>query len=463
VKNLRLNRRNFLKGAAGSSVALPLLSSTGALAQSGGAPKRLVVFFTPNGTIPETWSPDPDSGIGDALQTDPQVQTNYTLSPILQPLAPHQDDLIVVEGLEQRSTSDGPGDGHQKGMGHMLTGTPLQVGDAFTGGNGEPAGWAGGISIDQHIANAVGADTTFKSLELGVQVSGATVWTRMSYSGPGQPIPPENDPQQVFNRLFADFNEDPAELARVRARRRSVLDFVLGDFNALKPRLSAADRAKVDQHMTAIRAIETRLQAGPLPSCEVPPFTALPDHMNNDAFPAVGQQQMDLLVMALACDLTRVGSLQWSQSVGGTRFTWLGINDGHHGLSHDTNQATRDKLTQIDTWYAQQLAYLIQRMKEIPEGDGTLLDNTVILWTNELGEGASHTRKGMPYVLAGGCGGALNTGRYVYYPGSRDVEVLAQTKPHNNLLLTIANAMGLPDTSFGAAQHCTGNLSELLA
>jgi hypothetical protein len=458
---LRLSRRSFLKGAAGTSVALPLLQAGAASAQTT-PPKRLVVFFTPNGTIPENWSPDPGESIGDAFITTPQVETNFPLSPILQPLAPHQDDIIVVEGLEQRSTADGPGDGHQKGMGHMLTGTPLQTGDDFTGGNGEPAGWAGGISIDQHVANTIGMETRFKSLELGVQVHGATVWTRMNYAGPGQPLPPENDPAQVFERLFGDLNEDPQELARIRARRRSVLDFVVGDLNALMPRLGAEDRAKVDQHMTAVRALEQRLAAGPLASCQVPTIDAPPDFMANDNFPAVGQLQMDLLVLALACDMTRVASLMWSQSVGNIRFTWEGINEGHHTLSHDTNAPAREKLTTIDTWFASQLAYLIQRMKEVPEGGGTLLDNTAILWCNELGEGASHTRKSIPFVLAGGAGGALNTGRYVYYPGTKDVEILTQSTPHNNLLLTLANAMGLPDTNFGSSQHCTGNLSDLL-
>jgi hypothetical protein len=177
----------------------------------------------------------------------------------------------------------------------------------------------------------------------------------------------------------------------------------------------------------------------------------------NDSFPAVGSLQMDLLTMALACDITRVASLQWSRSVSQTRFSWLNITEGHHDLSHrpDDDAGAVDKLTRINTWYAQQLAGLISRLAATPDGaGGTLFDNTLILWCNELAKGNTHGRVGAPYVLAGSAGGALRTGRYLAYDG--------QGLPHNNLLVSILNAMGVPDTTFGRAEWCTGPLTGLL-
>ena len=452
------SRRQFLKGAAGLSFALPLSFAGNGRAQST-HPKRFVIFFTPNGTVQDKWSPYPDWNIFNS-ETD---ETGYPMSPILQPLEAHRDDLLVLEGIHQQSSSDGPGDGHQRGMGHMLTGRPLQEGNLFEGGgNSGSAGWAGGISVDQHIANHIGQDTKFPSLEFGVRVLGSTVWSRMCYAGAGLPIPPENDPNNAFNRIFADVTGDPEQVARLRSRRLSVLDFVLEEFQQLKPKLGAENRSKVEQHFDAVREIETRLlsDAQANESCQPPEATTTLNPTDPANFPEIGRLQMDLLVSSLACDLTRVASIQWTKSVGDIPFTWLGIQEGHHTLSHepDGNQAAQDKLTQINQWYASQFAYLIQKMKEIPEGDGTLLDNTVILWTNELGVGNSHTRNDMPYVLAGSAGGYFNTGRYLRYG-----TWLNSGPPHNDLLLTLVNSMGINDTSFGSPQHCDGPIANLLA
>src|SRR6185295_8077891 len=169
-----------------------------------------------------------------------------------------------------------------------------------------------------------------------------------------------------------------------------------------------------------------------------------------------GELQMDLLVLALGCGLTRVASLQWSRSVSQVRFTWLGIDDGHHDLSHrgDTDPDAIDKLRQINSWYAARFASLIDRMKKVDHGDGTtLLDSTLVLWCNELGKGNTHSRQNAPYVLAGRAGGALRTGRYLRYDG--DV-------PHNNLLVALLNAMDVPDTRFGKPEWCTGRLPNLI-
>ena len=194
-----------------------------------------------------------------------------------------------------------------------------------------------------------------------------------------------------------------------------------------------------------MREIETRLTTD-LVVRTTPPATIRSRRrvsaQANDSFPAVGALQMDLLTMALACDLTRVASLQWSRSVSQTRFTWLDITEGHHDLSHraDTDADAVNKLTQINTWYAQQIAGLIARLKATPDASGgTLFDNTLLLWCNELAKGNTHSRQDAPYVLAGNAGGALRTGRFLSYEG--------QGLPHNNLLVSMLNAMDVPDTT----------------
>jgi len=404
-------------------------------------PRRFVVFFSSCGSITSAFAPT----AGERGEHD------FQLSPILQPLEPHRDDIVVIEGVDQQG---GGGVGHQAGMGGMLTGAALNPGPFSAGASS--AGWASGISVDQRIAQAIGSDTAFQSLELGVQVGIADNMGRMCYAGSDRPIPPEDDPHRVFARVFADMTRDPAELARIRAHRLSVLDRVAGRFARLSARLGAADRQKLEGHLAAIREIETRLSPGPTrPACAVPSLSSGIDPKANDSFPAVGRAQMDLLVMALACDLTRVASLQWSRSASPVRFSWLDIAAAHHDLSHrgDDDQIAIDQLTRINRWYAEQLAYLIARMKEIPEGDGTLFDNTLILWCNELAKGNTHSRVDAHYVLAGSAGGALATGRYLRYEG--DV-------PHNNLLLSIIHAMGVDDGSFGNPQWCTGPLAGLV-
>jgi hypothetical protein len=452
-----LNRRTFLRGLGGVAIGLPLLNAMGCGRGGGGgaprarktaalgeAPKRFVVFFSANGTIPENWRPT-------------GTETAFALSTILAPLEPHKDQLVIIDGVDMESSNHGPGDGHQKGMGHMLTGIELLEGTEFTGGNGELVGWGGGISVDQAIANQIGGTTRFRSLELGVQVSGASVWSRMSYLGADQPIPPEDSPYSTFDRVFGDLGADPLGLAELRAKRHSVLDTVQDDYTALSSRLGNEDRVKVEAHLAAIRDIELRLDNGAEigGSCAIPSVDGGIDLDANDNFPLVGRMQMDLLVMALACDLTRVASLQWSNSVSNKRFTWLGIPDGHHDLSHlgDSDTVAIQKITDINRWYSEQFGYLLQKMKEIPEGEGTMLDNTLVIWCNELGKGNSHTRMNAPFVLAGGAGGALRTGRFLQYGG---------TVPHNDLLVSCMNAMGVDVDTFGNPAYCTGPLAGLL-
>jgi len=445
------SRRRVLRGALGAAIGLPFLESLPALPARALAaasvlatfPTRFVVMFSPSGTVPSAWTP-----VG--------TENQFTLSPILSPLANHQADIVVIGGVSQRG---GGGDGHQNGMAGMLTGQLLNPGP-FAGVGSAPAGWAAGPSVDQRVASVLGTTTQLRSLELGVQVGAADDYARMCYRDADQPLPPVEDPSQAYASIFTDLHTDPNLLARLRMRNQSILDTLGAQYARTASRLAAADRARLDQHLTAVRELERRLTTpfAPPPGgvCRdpAPPVGATGA---NDEFAAIGALQIDLLVMALACDLTRVASLQWSRALSPTRFTWLPvpIAEGHHELSHrgDDDAAAVDKLTRINQWYATQLANLMAKLKAVPEGEGTLLDHTLILWCNELAKGNTHSRVGAPYVLAGRAGGALRTGRFLAFAG--DV-------PHNNLLLAILKMMGLPDVTFGKPDWCTGPLPGLL-
>lgn len=442
-----LSRRTLLRGASGVAIALPFLEAMEARAQTVTSPKRLVVVFTANGTNQSKWGPPAGSN---------PTETNWQLGEVLAPLAAHKSKLLVLDRVDMESAHHGPGDGHQKGMAHWMTGTEIQSGELFTGGNGEKSGWGGGVSIDQLVASRIGNATSYNSLLFGVAVSGNNIWSRMSYSAPGVPVSPENNPQAMFDRIFAPLSQDAQQQARIRERRLSVLDYVRGDFQKLNATLGAADRAKLDAHLSTIREIEQRLSAEavePGANCVKPTRPGTLDFMSDANFATVGGLQMDLLAMALACDLTRVATLQWSKSVSQMTFPHIGITDRHHDLSHDgdTNTATQEKIAQINTWYAAQFAGLLDRMNAITEGASTMLDNSVVVWGNELGKGNSHTRRDVPFVLAGSAGGYFNTGRFLNLAGAW----------HNDLWVSVLNALGYSDTTFGNPAYCKAKLTQL--
>ena len=447
----RIGRRALLRGAGGIALGLPFLEAMtpfGRLAQAATPPpKRFLVFFSPDGNIHENWVPT-------------GTETAFTLSRILAPLEAHKQKLVILDGIENKvgGYSARPGDDHMKGMGTMLTGIGLLDGST-QGGAGDPAGLAGGISVDQTIANAIGTGTKFKSLELGVEAgSSGTVWGYSAYAGANQPLPPDNNPAAVFTRVFGSVGADTGAIARLQAERRSVLDAVTQGYARLNPRLGAADRAKLDEHLTNVRDLETRLTAvgATGANCVPPPNPGKVDYKANDNFPTIGKLQTDLMVMALACDLTRVGTLQFEQSVGNVRFTWVdpAITRGHHDLSHDGDGLTDtiEQLTKINLWYSQQLAYLLDSLQRLKEADGTsVLDNTLLIWVNELARGNAHSHDRMPYVLAGGAGGALRTGRFLSY----------KKTSHNDLLVSCMNLMGVPGATFGDPAFCSGPLANL--
>ncbi len=443
-----LSRRLFLRALGGAALATPLLSSLPrALAQgvdnAAAPPKRLVLFFTPNGTKKELWRPPHDPG---ALSD---------LGPLLEPLRPYMGHLNLFDGVDLKAALEGPGGPHQRAMASLFTGRVINEGD-FVGGDGRKAGWGSGVSIDQYVAQFIGERTPFRSLELGVRVRENMPRGRMCYAGDNQPLPPENDPRLVYQRLFAGMDEPAAVVARRLRRRGSALDAVLGDFRRLEGKLDAADRAKLQLHAEGVRELERRLSllGGEGSACAPGEPAAYPDVFAEEVYGEVARAQVDLLVSALSCDQTRVASLQCSSAVNALRLNFLEpavVNEGH-SLSHsgDTNEQLQGEWERVLTWYAGLFAYLLERLSSIPEGDGTLLDNTVVLWGNELSRGNTHDLTDIPFVLTGG--GLIPSGRYLRYEGVA----------HNQLLLGVANAFGIEAAEFGAPHLNGGVLSGLL-
>ncbi|SMP56818.1 Protein of unknown function [Neorhodopirellula lusitana] len=434
----RNSRRRFLRNAGISAAAANFALNLPSLALAGQVSRRqrLVIVFSPNGVIPAHFWPD-RPGKGQPGKLD--------FKRILKPLEPFRDQTVTMHGLCNQIKGDG--DGHMRGMGCLLTGVELFPGDV-QGGSDTPAGWSQGISIDQYLKNRLQADaatrTRFGSLEFGVLVpERADTWTRMSYSGPNQPVAPIDDPYKMFDKLYGQ--------AKNRELLASVLDDLTGDFQKLESMISAEDKHLLRQHVDLVRKVEKELKVELETQTDrighaVP---ELPPNVEdqNDNMPEITRMQTELLVNAMAADFARVATFQITNSVGQPKMRWLDIPEGHHGLSHepDSNAEAYEKLIQINTWYCEQVAHLAKRLKETPEpgGEGTMLDNTTIIWTNELGKGNSHTRDNIPFVLVGGGLGI---------PGDQALDFGRIS--HNRFLMTIAERMGYPQKSFGNPDFC---------
>jgi len=485
-----LSRRMILRGAAGAALALPMLDDIprahaqaksaapgGALPAPGkGGPKRLIIMYSPNGTIASSWA---STGSG----------ATFTPGAILQPLvmAGHTKDLTIVQGLDIMASTDGPGgDAHGLGIGCLLTGTELQAGSQFLAGCGLPgqfcgeSGWPGGISIDQFIAKQLAAPTPRLSIDFAIKRMAASIWSRMSYTGPnGLTVEPFDDPTVAFAQLFANVGMSSSSVALQLSRRKSVLDEVTGELKALSASLSAADKFKVEAHLAQIQQIETGLTAPPagmVMGCAKPPAPTLgasaPVMINGSGMEVHSDPTVDadvpmrnllaqqMLVAALACDMARVGTIFMAPSRSDIFLSWLpgGSKESHHDTSHepDTNAVAQQMLVTINQWYATQVAQVVTALKAVPENGGTMFDNTLLLWCNELGKGNNHSHTDIPIMLAGSAGGYIKTGQAVTMPSGT---------PQNRLFLSMAHAMGLPDvTMFGNPKWCTGGpITEIVA
>ena len=426
------HRRDFLRRLGLTAAALPLLgglATLGAAEPAGGPRSRVIFVFSPNGVVPPAFWPDEEGA-------------NFTLKPILKPLEPFKGKMLTLKGVNNRVRGDG--DSHMRGMSCLLTGIELFPGNIM-GGGGAPAGWASGPSVDQvirtHLQGNAATKTRHGSLEIGVAVGNrADPWTRWSYAGANQPVAPISSPYELFDKLYGSMKEGE--------NLGSVLDGLKDDLAKVATAVDKGDRGLLDQHTTALRELERGLQESRAQSAlkvPHPPEAGVP--LDNDSIPQITRLQTELLISAFQNDLARVSTFQFTNSVGGARMKWIGIEEGHHALSHDPdlNKGSVEKLTKINTWFAEQIAFLAKRLQETPEpdGNGNMLDHTTIVWTNELGKGNSHTHEDIPWVLIGG-GLGFKAGRALKF----------NKTPHNRLLMAIAQGFGHPMKTFGNPSLC---------
>ncbi len=435
------SRRAFLKqlGLAGGAAALfPWLRAT-ARAQAASSPlPKLLLFFTPHGTVWDQWRPQGG-------------ETDFTLSPILEPLAAYRERMVIVDGIEMVSGTDYyiP---HTYTMPLLWTGSPI---DTAAGGfcredhGGRCFGWNTGISVDQFIASQLSDALPYPTIELGYACGGMHPAARMIYGSVGTPKSPVDDPVRAFDTFFPAVDPDMQAAARDALRRRSVLDAVRGDLSSHRAQLSAADQARLDAHATALRDLERSLvPSGVL--CERPDLP-----MNVTAETAIDRQS-DMIAAVLGCGLTRIASFQLRIADNdNSLYPWVGLDSGgHHTLSHDSAAATQATLAQVYHWYSQRFAYLLDRLAATPDVDGTsLLDNTFVIWGSELGRAWDHDISNVPFIFAGGAAGKLQGGRYLTVSSPR----------HNRVLVSACHAMGVMDVDeYGSLDNDVGPLAGLL-
>jgi Protein of unknown function (DUF1552) len=437
---MKLSRRQVLRGTGGIAVGLPFLEALAPrVARGQTAPqKRFIGLYHPNGVFTPQWFPTGD-------------ESNFSLGPIHQALAPWKSRLLFTSGIDMQVAVSGPGEQHQRGVGAFLTGASLDSG-TFVGNDGTRAGYALGPSVDQTIAGLIGGGARLSSLQLGVHALLPNVAGVVSYRGSNQPLLPQNDPRLTFRSMFMDSGMPVTQLEKVRVRRRSVLDAVQTQIAALKKRVSTSDQGRLDQHLTLVREMENRLTALPPGSCQQPNDPGAIEFEREAQIPTVASLQMGLLSLALRCDLTRVATVMFSDAMNHITMPHLNINTDIHNLTHYGDQdPERAKVGIRDTWQAGVLATLLQDLESIQESDGsTALDHTLVLWGSDVSRGNVHAHDDMPFLLAGG-GAGFRMGRFVKYSHAF----------HNDLLVSIINGFGGALTTYGNATFCRGPLANL--
>ncbi len=454
MKNWQIPRRTFLRGL-GTLVALPaleaMLPSVSALAATTpasptnrlGFPKRLAFVYAPNGKNMADWTPS-------------LVGPEYELPSILSPLKNFRRDLMVLTGLahtKANANGDGGGD-HARASATFLTGCQARK----TAG----ADLKLGVSVDQIAANKLGNQTRFPSLELscdkgtraGSCDSGysCAYQFNMSWKSESMPINPEVDPRAVFDRLFGSANVNETKEARAKRDfyNRSILDFVLDDAKRLQSSLGATDRRKLDEYLTAVREIERRIEQSAKFAISLPPGGREKAFSGDYSFEQHIRLMFDLQVLAFQTDSTRVSTFILAHDGSNRPFPFLGISDGHHDLSHHRNdEAKKAKIAQINKFYTTQFAYFLERLKSIPEGDGTLLDHSMIVYGSGISDGNQHLHTNLPVLLAGRGGGTITTGRHLRVP---------EKTPMTNLYLSMLDRLGVPAERVGDS---TGKLESI--
>lgn len=460
---MKINRRTLMGGLVGGGL-LSLLRDV-RTARAASAYKRLVIWFTPNGTIEEAYRPTGG-------------ETTFQLGPILSPLEAHRDALLLFgpknpyggnireeRGISIRVNADGPSGGHD--VTKTLTGVmPITVEGNLTGG---------GISVDQHVAAAIGGDDAFSSVEIGVRATNPNSIDYLNYTAAGQPLPIENNPSSAYASLFAGIGQGDPEAKRRRERRREVLRSAREEVTRLKPRVGAEDRVRLDIHEGALVDLDARLskifECAP-PVLKYDEVSAWEENWDSYLKMAdVSRAQTDILATTLGCGITHVATMQLSHAATNAHYPHLSHDQSHHAYSHGyelsgngpgivdqngtiiaTPEECKTAMIDIQRTHMAELAYFIDRLKEMPESDGgTVFDSTLIFVCNEMSDSVYHTHQNMPYFLVGGAGGPLRTGRYVTY----------ENASHCDLLTSICQAMGLTDERFGDPAFCDGPLAGL--
>ena len=437
ITRKRLSRRAMLRGA-GATLALPLLDAMvpalTALTQTAASParlRRLGVFYVPNGMSMGYWSPKTEGALA-------------TLPPTLQSLSNLKDRVLLLGGLADKPADliESGGD-HARSAGTFLTATPYK---ATIGADVHAA-----VSMDQVAARELGKDTQLTSLELGIE-SPATVGTcdagascaytnTVAWRTPTTPLPIENDPRAVFERLFGTSGStDPAaRLARLQ-RDRTIIDAVTSELKRLEEILGPSDRTKLSEYVDAVHDVERRIQTAEAQSSRELPLVDEPSGMPDD-YGAHAKLLMDLLALAYQTDLTRVSTFMMAKEVSGRAYPEIGVSDSHHPLSHHQDDPAKlERLHKLNEFHFQQFAHLVTKLAATPEGDGTLLDHTVLLYGTGISDSNTHFHDDLPIALVGGQAAGIRGGRYVRHEAGT---------PLANLYLSLLDRLGVHVDSFG--------------
>jgi hypothetical protein len=443
ITNKTLHRRTFLRGV-GATVALPLLESmlpaVGSVARAAQlSPTRFTGIFVPHGAAPGYWVP---SG-----------ERNFEMPFIYKPLEKIRDQVVITSGLWASASDNPPG----------VTGADHFVAAAYLCGV-KPRKTTGadieaGTTLDQVIAQHIGQETLMPSVQLAVEDPGANasncgegyscVYTNsISWATPVRPLPMQVNPQVVFERLFGDGGTAEERTAR-REQQRSILDSVTSSLRSLEGKLGASDRVRLDQYLEDVREIERRLQIATKASTDAPTL-AMPYGVP-ESFDEHIKLQFDLLALAFQGDITRVSTLLYARDLTGRVYPDSGTNISFHGGSHHAEDPGRvAQYAQLNQYHVKTIAYLAEKLKSIPDGDGTLLDHSLILYGSNMGNSNQHLHYDVPHVLIGGAGGKLEGNRHLAFP--------SRTVPTSNLLLSILDLYGVHEESFGDS---TGRIESL--
>jgi hypothetical protein len=446
ITKKHLSRRTILRGF-GAALALPLLDGmVPALAALGSTPargvRRMAIVYTPNGMMMPDWTP---RGEGAAFE----------FSPILEPLAPFRERALVLSGLADGygwpQGDEGTGD-HARAAATFLTGVHVR--------KTEGADIQGGVSIDQIAARALGSQTQLASLELAlesVEFLGAcdsgyscAYANTIAWRSPTTPLPMENDPRAVFERLFgaADSTDTTARLARI-AKERSILDSVADRVRDLQRGLGGRDGAKIAEYLDAVRDVERRIQKAEEQSARELPVLDRPAGLP-PTFEEHARLMFDLLLLAFQTDMTRISTFMLGREVSGRAYPEIGVPDSHHPTSHHQNDPVKlAKLAKINLFHVQQFAYFVERMRTTSDGDGSLLDHSMLLYGSGISDSNVHMHDNLPLVLVGGGAGQIKGGRHLRY---------AKDTPVTNLFLNMLDKLGVPAESIGDS---TGRLEHL--